>query len=50
MTLSSSVHINDVLKQTRDENHDEDKESENDIVKTVILFKQRCESSKKDQQ
>ena len=50
MTLSSLVCIDDVLKWTKDENCDENKESENNVIKTIILFKQRCESSKKDQQ
>ena len=50
MTFSSSMCINDVLKQTRNKSHDEDKESENNIIKTIILFKQRCESLKKNQQ
>ena len=48
MTLSLSMHINSVLKQTKDESHDENKESKNDIIKTIILFKQRHKSSKKD--
>ena len=50
MILSSLVCIDSVLKQTRDENHNEDKKSENNIVKMIILLKWKCKSSKKDWQ